>query len=346
MIYRASRLLLTITLILFGYCHPGVMGKLIMDEPKPAKAVEGLIGLFDRFPIVALGEMHWNRTQHDFIVSLIEHPTFPDKVNDIVVEFGSAKYQNMMDKYIAGETVPHMELRQAWRNTTSPTTAWDVPLYERFFATVRAVNQKLPKAKKLRVLLGDPPIDWYAAKSSDDLTPFLARDDHFASVIEKEVLGKGRKALLIAGVFHLYRCCPAASAPINVTVQIDKLRPGAVFVVMPHHGFDERSDELEARLSSWPKPGIAHVKNTWLGELDPDVVYPVSKMLIEHRPDGTSGPAKRPYGELKFQDITDAFLYLGPRASLVWDMVPPEVEKDEEYKRELDRRKKLLRKRD
>jgi hypothetical protein len=128
-------------------------------------------------------------------------------------------------------------------------------------------------------------------------------------------------------------------------MQIDKLRPGAVFVVVPHDGFDERSDELEARLSSWPKPGIAHVKNTWLGELDPDVVYPISKMLIEHRPDGTSGPAKRPYGELKFQDITDAFLYLGPRASLVWHSVPPKVEQDEEYKRELDRRNKLLRKR-
>jgi len=346
MIYRASRLLLTITLILIGYGHPGVMGKLIMDEPKPTKAVEGIIGLFDRFPIVALGEMHWNRTQHDFIVSLIEHPTFPDKVNDIVVEFGSAKYQNMMDKYIAGETVPHTELRQAWRNTTQPTAVWDVPLYERFFATVRAVNQKAPKAKKLRVLLGDPPIDWYAAKSSDDLTPFLARDDHFARVIEKEVLSKGRKALLIAGVFHLYRCCPATSNPSNVTLQIDKLRPGAVFVVMPHDGFDERSDELEARLSSWPKPGIAQVKNTWLGELDPDVVYPLWKMLIEHRPDGTHVPAKRPYGELKFQDITDAFLYLGPKASLVWDSVPPKVEQDEEYKRELDRRNKLLRKRD
>jgi hypothetical protein len=208
------------------------------------------------------------------------HPIFPGKVNDIVVEFGSAKYQNIMDKYIAGETVPYTELRQACRNTTQPTTVWDAPLYERCFATVRFVNQKTPEAKKLRVLIGDLPIDWYAAKSSDDRTPFLARDDHFARVIEKEVLSKGRKALLIAGVFHLYRCCPATSNPSNVTLQIDKLRPGAVFVVMPHDGFDERSAELEARLSSWPKPGIAQVKNTWLGNLNPDLVYPVSKMLL------------------------------------------------------------------
>jgi len=346
MIYRASRILLIIIPIVIGYGYPSATGKQVMDEPRPTKAVEGLIELFDHFPIVALGEMHWNRTQHDFIVSLIEHPTFPDKVNDIVVEFGSARYQNIMDKYIAGETVPHTELRQAWRNTTQPTMVWDVKLYERFFATVRAVNQKLPKAKKVRVLLGDPPIDWDGAKSSSDVAPFLARDDHFASVTEKEVLSKGRKALLIAGSFHLFRCCPSKSSPTTVTLHIDKLHPGAVFVVLPHHGFDERNDELEARLSSWPKPGIAHVKNTWLGDLNPDLVYPVSKMLVVIRPDGTRVPAPSPYGKLKFQDITDAYLYLGPKDSLVQDTVPPEVARDEEYKRELDRRNKLRRGRD
>jgi hypothetical protein len=129
-------------------------------------------------------------------------------------------------------------------------------------------------------------------------------------------------------------------------LHIDKLHPGAVFVVLPHHGFDERNDELEARLSSWPKPGIAHVKNTWLGELKPDLVYPITKMLYIRKPDGTHAPLPNPYGSLKFQDITDAFLYLGPKASLVSDPIPPEVESDEEYKRELDRRRNLLRRRD
>src|SRR5262245_52004169 len=125
MLYR--RLSLTIILIVIGYGYPTVTGRPVIYKPRPEKAVEGIIELFDRFPIIALGEMLWNRTQHDFIVSLIEHPSFPNKVNDIVVEFGSARYQNIMDKYIAGETVSHQELRQAWRNTTQPTTVWDVP---------------------------------------------------------------------------------------------------------------------------------------------------------------------------------------------------------------------------
>jgi hypothetical protein len=69
-------------------------------------------------------------------------------------------------------------------------------------------------------------------------------------------------------------------------------------------------------------------------------------MLFTTGPDGARVPAPSPYGGLKFQDIADAYLYLVPKASLVWDTVPPEVEQDEEYRRELERRNKLLRKMD
>lgn len=95
-----------------------VFGQADLPDPKPTKAVEELINVFDRFPIVALGEIHWSLNQHGFIDALIKHPAFAKKVNDIVVEFGSAKYQPIMDRYIAGETVARTELQQVMR--TSP----------------------------------------------------------------------------------------------------------------------------------------------------------------------------------------------------------------------------------
>jgi hypothetical protein len=117
MIYRASRLLLIITLIAIGYEYPSATGKQVMDELRPEKAVEGIIKLFDRFPIVALGEMLWNRTQHDFIVSLIEHPGFPDKVNDIVVEFGSARYLYLgpRDSLVMDTVPPEVERDEEYK---------------------------------------------------------------------------------------------------------------------------------------------------------------------------------------------------------------------------------------
>jgi hypothetical protein len=323
-----------------GFVSPNVSEQQNSGEPKPTEAIEGILKIFDRFPLVALGELHGSRTQHDFIVSLIQHPDFPDKVNDIVVEFGNALYQPVMDRYIAGANVVHTELRQVWRNTTQITMLFDLPIYERFFVTVRAVNQHLPKQKELRVLLGDPPVDWSIIENWAQHDSFLmSRDDHFANVIKREVLGKKRRALLIAGAGHLYR-----ASLRNVTRRLDQLHPGAVFVVIPHGGFEEKSnDELEKRLASWPQPGLAHVKNTWLGNLDPDVTFPEPKRGISIMPDGSIVPAPRHYEGMKIQEITDAYLYLGPEASLVKDVLPPEIWQDAEYQHELQRRSSLPR---
>lgn len=354
MFEKASRLFLTIMLVVSGGVSANDFAQAKLAEPKPGKAVDELIKVFDRFPIVALGEVHWSQTEHEFVHSLIRHPAFADKVNDIVVEFGNGLYQPIMDRYIAGEMVARTELRQVWRNTAAsmratPMTVWDAPIYERFFAVVRAVNQTLPKQKRLRVLLGDPPIDWNAIKSLTDMKPVMFdRDGYFVSVIEKEVLGKGRRALLFHGAGHLIRGRRPAPPPTigavpgSVTIDVEKRHPGAVFVVMPHQGFGERNEELEKRLASWPKPGLALVKNTWLGDLDAAVAHPMAKTTRILTPDGGSTSGLILWEGLKFQDLTDAYLYLGPKDSVIIDgTIPLEVQQDEEYQRELERRRQL-----
>lgn len=336
MIKIVSRFCLSI-LIIGGCVSSEVMGQSSSAEPKPIKAIEGIIEVFDRFPIVALGELHWCLPEHEFIAALIKHPAFANKVNDIVVEFGNAKYQPIMDRYIAGEMVAHTELQKVWRNTTATSMVWDAPIYRQFFAAVRAVNQRLSQKKQLRVLLGDPPIDWEAAKTREELLPFMLRDEHFVDVIEREVINKKRKALLISGNAHMRRCCLAG--PLGVTARVEKTHPGTVFVVLPHQGFQERNEELEARLASWPKPSLALVKNTWLGNLSPDLITPAG--IMRTSPDGPWLPAPSPFKGMMIQDVTDAYLYLGPKASLRYDSIPPEAQHDETYQRELERRQKL-----
>jgi hypothetical protein len=42
-----------------------------------------------------------------------------------------------------------------------------------------------------------------------------------------------------------------------------------MFIISPHtNWFHEKSSELGQRLASWPKPSLALVKGTWLGEMD------------------------------------------------------------------------------
>jgi hypothetical protein len=75
---------------------------------------------------------------------------------------------------------------------------------EELLGTVRAVNASRRGSRQLRVLLGDPPIDWRRVQSRADHQKYLAlRDSHPAALIISEVLAKNRKALLMYGELHV-----------------------------------------------------------------------------------------------------------------------------------------------
>ena len=133
----------------------------VYAQTTPAKPIDPIAGIIDAFKthdVVALGEgSHGNEQGAAFRTKLYRDPRFQAVVNDIVVESGNGRYQAMMDRYIAGETVPEKELRMAWLETTQPTDVWDSDIYADMFRTIREINQKLPREKQLRVLLGDTP---------------------------------------------------------------------------------------------------------------------------------------------------------------------------------------------
>jgi hypothetical protein len=292
-------------------------------EPRPQNAVRSILRAFDKYGIVALGEVHRNQQVHDFILSLARDPSFPGKVNDIVVEFGNARYQDLMDRYISGEAVSPGELRKIWRDTVN-ILVWDAPVYERFFAAIRALNRGLPEGKRLRVLLGDPPFDWNEIQSKEEWERLVPRrDPHAAKVIEEEVLAKNHKALLIFGAQHLMRSSAYnrfSSKPqeLNLAEILDQRHPGATLLIWPHtSGY--LISELEPRFASWPKLSLAFVKGTWLGTV--------------HIGEPTNSP--------KLEQLTDAFLYLGPVRSLKDSRPSPTLYSDDAYFHELVRRDKI-----
>jgi hypothetical protein len=183
--------------------------KPIRAELKPVPAVSAIFAAFDKYEVVGMPEAHGMKDLDDFILSLIRNPVFPEKVNDIAVECGNSLYQPVLDRYIAGEDVSFAEVQKVWRNTTQAMCGTS-GFFEQFFPLVRAINQKLPAEKRLRVLAGDPPIDWDQVKTIEDFRRFFNRDASIASVMEKEVLSKRRKALMLFGTFHLVHGAPDA----------------------------------------------------------------------------------------------------------------------------------------
>src|SRR5688572_5113067 len=130
-----------------------------------APAADYLAHAFDRFPLVAFSEpRHGAGGTTAFLKTLVRHPDFVGTVNDIVVEFGNARYQDIADRYVAGEPVPRDQLKQIWENTTVVTGVWTAPMYEAFLGEIRSLNETLPPSRHVRVVLGDPPIDWSAVR--------------------------------------------------------------------------------------------------------------------------------------------------------------------------------------
>jgi hypothetical protein len=292
-----------------------------------------------------MGESHGLEEQRELIMKLLRHPQFPAKVDDVVVEFGNARYQKVLDRYVAGEEVSAAELQQVWRNHTCPGP-WSSSAYANYFAGFRAVNRARPPGRRVRVLLGDPPIDWGAVRRPEDFGPFLEqRDAHFARVVEDEVLAKGRKALLVIGGLHLLRKdVPYAPgpAPENVAQLLEKRHPGKLFIVLAHDGLGEGSAAIEKRMGRWPKPSLALLEGTWLGAEAANQMLPGPK-LVKLMVNGKEVEAPKPDPKRgpKLQEVADTYLYLGPRETLTLAEDDPGIVGDKAFMDELRRRSKI-----
>ena len=304
-------------------------------DPVPINGVAGILEALTTYPLVALGEAHWLQQEADFITDLLRHPEFSRSVQTIVVEFGNALYQPVIDRFIAGETITDAEFHSVWRNVGGAGHAFESPIYAQFFYTVRTLNQGLPASQQLRVLLGDPPVDSQTGQREADIWDKLnARDAHYAKVVEDQILARGQRALLIAGGAHFSRISDAYPHEGNVVQRLELKHPGTIFVAIPHVIFDEtmatrQADvrELEARLAAWPVPSLAIVHETWLGDLDAYLHFDNVAKIIE--PDGTEqlvrvphiGRDGAPARELRLSEMADALLYLGPQHTLTF--TPP-----------------------
>lgn len=295
----------------------------VLAEPRPHPAVPAVIDAFSDYPLVAIGESHRNQQVHDFIVALLRDRRFLPNGGDIVVEFGNARYQATSDRYTRGDTVAADDLRRIWRDAIN-ILVWDAPVYERLFATVRSVNRTRGPTARLRVLLADPPIDWTATHDRAQWEHIATtRDEYAAAVIERDVLARGRPALLVFGEAHVARekafdaygtTHPGLHVP-NLAERLEERHPGATLLIWSHMS-GWMTNDVDARLARWTIPSLARLKGTWLGNAH-------------------VGP---PSGTPSLEALADAFLYLGPTAAMTSSMPPREIYRDTTYLRELLRR--------
>jgi hypothetical protein len=327
---------LVVLLLAFSFCCTGFVSAKAQAAPAQSKstaadlvplpAVPAILALFDKYEVVGLPQGHGMQDLDDFIFSLIRNPAFSEKVNDIEFECGNALYQPILDRYIAGDDVSFTEVQKVWRKMSQPSCAAS-GFVEEFFPLVRALNQKLPAARRLRVLAGDSPVDWDQIKSMDDIIRLVHRDESIASVMEKEVLSKHRKALMLFGTYHLMHGTGSAVA------MYEKNYPGVTFIVSTLGVYDTKVAKLtDSKFAGWPIPALAHAKGTWLGALQVSEFLPPGSMIDK---DCNYYHEFPPAMRKPIENFVDGFLYLGPQDLMRREKLPADIALDVDYKAKL-----------
>ena len=289
--------------------------------------------------VVALGENHGHVEFHTLLRDLLSDAAVQSVVDDLVVEFGNALYQDVIDQYVNGEPVPYDSVRLAWRNTiVSPNTVWDSPVYEQFFQHVRAVNLQRTDDRRYRIILADSPVDWATVTSIDDLRPFFDRSMSMSGTVEREVLRKGRRALLIAGGAHLTRRnmvrknrSGVPTAEVSVVSRLALRHPGSLFVIRSlgkGRGLDH------AIFADIPKGSLLFSNIPSIRSIS------ANSMSSMRNRDGSPFDA---YGTATLGDLVDAVIYWGPEEENHFADAPSSVYLDDDYWETLNQRSMLLR---
>ena len=285
-------------------------------------AVDGVLELLQSADIVLLGERHWSRLDADLRNELIAHPDLPSIATTVVVEFGNSLYQETLDRYLLKlEPVPDSQLALVWRNTRTTTGAWDSPLYEEFYRTVRRVNESLPAESRIRVIAAGQPVDWDRVEVWEDLLPFTHRGWWFTRQIER-VMTRGKKAVVILGLGHFLRMDDEMEEDYNVIRRLEALHPGRSFnVVVPFAEKNGSAGRVAEALPEVTTPVLLDAAG------EPFAAWPSADFFH-----GAVG---------EIQEAVDALIYFGP----VHDELvgPPEgfYEENRAYAAELERRRGL-----
>ena len=246
------------------------------------------------------------------------------------------RYQSLLDRYIAEEEVAFTEVQKVWRNTTQPMCGQS-SFFEQLYPLVHAINQKLPAIKRLRVVAADPPTDWNHVHNAKDIAPFMDRDASIASVMEKEVLSRHRKALMLFGIFHLlHGSGPEAGDAVTI---YERRYPGRTFVISDfgYYGADNQNIALDLSTQG-PVPALIGTKGSPLGSLNLSAFLPTPITTDQdcNVVNEFEGKTPRPVAAL-----IDAFLYLGPQTLRLREPMSADIGLDTPYMTEWLRRLKV-----
>jgi hypothetical protein len=332
-----KRIVVVITAVLGALAFGSSSTGQTPGQPKPSPAVartivqpvaDGIFAAFDSYPLVGID----HAVPEEILIALVRDPRFTRTVGNLVVEGGSSFRQNVVDRYLAGDPVPYVQLRTAWGDAIGPVVAGGG--FPRLLAAVRTVNSGLPPADRIRVWMGEPPLDWATAAAEDVANAMISRDRNAAHIIVDDILAKGRKALVYYGGFHFSRNFPGGEM---LRSYVEAVHPRAFYIVLGY-------SEIHKPAACEPYRERAAKQS-------------LSLALAAPAPGGTPEPSMQACATLDGADLVahgmffsrgdppvvegNAVLFAGPPFPLEAGPTLPDALLDDEYRREIARRSRI-----
>jgi hypothetical protein len=167
-------------------------------------------------------------------------------------------------------------------------------------------------------------------------------------VIVREILDRGKKALVIYGTGHFFSFPWPSTMPVppeaNVTLPeiVERTHPDAFYLITPYAGYEKRgcSAALEAAMK-WPKEVlVAPVRGTPLegALMRPECMSQTLRGIDPLPPTEELARLRKRSYEIDMGVAGDALLYLGPAGELMRAPDDPTIWMDVDYRKELVRR--------
>jgi hypothetical protein len=168
------------------------------------------------------------------------------------------------------------------------------------YRAIRQLNASLSAEHQLRILLGDPPIDWGQVRTKEDHAKWIALRDTFpANLIEREVLAKHRRALVVFGNMHFQRKNllanyeSAGDGVVATVVSALEQAGSKTRVFSLWTATESELSDIQADVAKWDAPSLAMLRGTVLGAADFHEVLPLSDTTIRYpRWERGAGPAR------------------------------------------------------
>jgi hypothetical protein len=122
-----------------------------LGAPTVIPAVDGILNAFENHPLVGIADDHNSAQEEDFYAALVRDPRFSAEVGNVVVEFGGATHQDIVDRYLDGQQVSYTDLRKVWTDVVGWIPTVTGLGYANFFAQVRDANLGLPPDRRIHV---------------------------------------------------------------------------------------------------------------------------------------------------------------------------------------------------